>query len=137
MRHLKTGNEQGTYALGFVQISDIKQQRHGKYDSAGDSRCQCSASYFLLSEDGKTLQVCKLTFMTTFGLKHRFVQTLQSRIKKGISLYKDQRGINDRQSKFTENNRTMVIADINTYPRDISHYGRQKSKKECLSTDIV
>lgn len=74
--------------------------------------------------------------METLGLKHRFLQTLQSRKKSGMSMYEDHRGKYKRTSKFSEADRDLVISDINLYPRDVSHYGRGKSSKEYLSPDL-
>lgn len=136
LHKLQTENEQGTYVLGFMSTTGISRRRNGKYTDPNDSRRQCTIRYNLPTQEGKSVQVCKATFMDTFGLKHRFLQTLQSRRKKGISLYKDQRGKHERVSKYSANDREAVITDINCYPRETSHYGRQKSRKEYLSSDL-
>jgi len=67
------------------------------------------------------------------GVKHRFLQTLQSKKKQGLLVYKDARSYNNKRKSFSDENKQQTIAHVNSFPRDVSHYGRFKSKKEYLS----
>ncbi|KAE9536991.1 hypothetical protein AGLY_006798 [Aphis glycines] len=40
------------------------------------------------------------------------------------------------RSKFTDADKNLIIEHVNSFPRDESHYGRKKSKKEYLSQDL-
>lgn len=67
---------------------------------------------------------------------YRFLQTLQSKKKQGLSVYKDVRSYNAKRKSFSGENRQQIIEHVNGFPTDVSHYGRSKSEKEYLSPDL-
>ena len=119
-----------------MQITEIKRRRHGKYDHIANSHRQCTVCYLIPFTDGHTRQVCKITFQEIFGVRHRFLQTLQGRKKNGISVYVDNRKGNAHRKTFNDSDQQKIKDHINSFPRDESHYGRAKSCKEYLSPDL-
>ncbi|XP_050523772.1 uncharacterized protein LOC126895671 [Daktulosphaira vitifoliae] len=133
---LANDSEQGTYILGLIQVTEINRRRHGQYSHPSHSHKQCTIKYTIPNDEGGVSQVCKTTFQNILGVKHRFLQTLQSKKKQGLSVYKDARLGNPKRKSFSNENRQQIIDHINSFPRNASHYGRYKSKKEYLSPDL-
>lgn len=97
---LENNSQQGTYILGLIQITEIKRRRHGQYSDISHSHKQCTIKYTIPNDEGGVSQVCKTTFQNILGVKHRFLQTLQSKKKQGLSVYKDVRSYNALTKKF-------------------------------------
>ncbi|KAJ8868329.1 hypothetical protein PR048_029845 [Dryococelus australis] len=113
------GNAESTYILGLMN-NEI-----------------CSVCYLLSLSDGNVIEVCKNTFQQTLGLKQSFIQTLQDRKNNGISIYKDKRDGNHRNTKFTSDDHDFVRSNITSFPKDVSHYGRAKTNKFYLCSDLA
>lgn len=68
------------------------------------------------------------------------MQTLNHKKKIGNTSYNDNRGKNLNSHKhilkFTKEDCKLVCEHIDRFPRQESHYGKSKSTKQCLSTDL-
>lgn len=64
--------------------------------------------------------------METFGVTRRHVYTLSKKL--GKTTFKEKRQ-HTTPSKFTPDDRKLVHHHINSIPRDMSHYSRQKTEK--------
>lgn len=58
-----------------MTLSEIGRRRDGRNDAT--SRCTCTIKYFIDTSD----QVCRLTFIDTFQITKRRVETIQNKIK--------------------------------------------------------
>lgn len=121
--------------MNLIHIGRVKRRRHGNYDDPTDSRRQATIYYTLPNGTGDVVQVCRATFMETFGVTRRYVSTLSNKKKLGQTTFKEMRR-RTAPSKFTPDDRRLVHAHINSIPRDMSHYSRQKTEREYLSPDL-
>lgn len=71
---------------------------------------------------------CKSTFMNTFGLSKKHLETIIKKKKTGEVVYKDMR-TRATPEKFTKDGRRLVREHINSIPREVSHYSRARSTK--------
>ena len=133
--------QQSTYLMGCIQVTPVARRRHGtNYDQPCDSRRQASMHYTVPNGSGGRWQVCSKTFTDIFGLSSRRLQTLQEKLKKGETTYKDGRGHTEgshaHKTKFNDEDLNLTKAHIDSFPREESHYGRRKSSKEYFSPDL-
>lgn len=128
-------NEQGSYLMGLLQVLPIQRRRHGSYDESSESRRQCTISFIVPDGQGNLKKVCKKTFMEIFAISPQKITTLVNRLKQGNTTFKDKRG-GLKTFKYTVLDRNMVKSHINSFPRVESHYNREKSDKEYLSSDL-
>lgn len=128
-------NEQGSYLMSLMQILPVQRRRHGNYEEAAQSRRQCTVSFTVPDGQGNLTRVCKKTFMETFDVRPQKITTLVKRKKEGSVIFKDKRG-GLKRFKYTLQDRQMVKNHINEFPREESHYNRNKSEKEYLSSDL-
>lgn len=128
-------NEQGSYLLGLVDILPIARRRHGTYEEAENSRRQATISYRLPDGEGDFIKVCKKTFLNIFGVSPQKITNIVRKKKSGDIVFKDNRG-GPFKFKFTDSDRKLVKAHIDSFPREEGHYCRSKSEKEYLSSDL-
>lgn len=121
--------------MGLVDILPIARRRHGSYDNSSQSRRQTTLSYSVPDGKANVVKVCKKTFIDIFKISPQKISKLVEKKQSGVTIYKDKRG-GAKNCKFTYNDRLMVRAHINLFPRDVSHYTRAKSDKEYLSPDL-
>ena len=138
--HKLDEKQQGTYLLNRIHMQNISRRRHGHYNEPSESRRQCTFSYVVPDGSGKNVHVCAQTFKNIFGLTPKKLQVLQSKKKEGCFVYEDMRGLNpnsnEHKRKFTDNDRNLVRAHVNSFPRHESHYGRHRSSREYLTPDL-
>lgn len=119
--YLANDSEQGIYILGLIQATEINRRRHGRhgqYSDPSQSHKQCTIKYIIPNDEEGVNQVCKTTFQNIFGIKHRFLQSLQSKKKQGLSVYKDVRSNNAKRKSFSSENTQQIIDHVNSFPRD-------------------
>lgn len=91
-----------------------------------------SIKYFIGLEHGTKLRVCQSTMTQTFKVTKRRLQMIYEKIKFNIDL-NDQRGKHaNRPHKIAETEKEQIREHIKSFPCEISHYGRNTSKKNCL-----
>lgn len=83
--NLANNSEQDTYILGLIQVTEINRRRHGQYSDISQSHKQCTIKYTIPNDEEGINQVCKTTFQNILSVKHRFLQTLQSKNKQCLS----------------------------------------------------
>lgn len=131
--------QQGTYLMNRVEIVPVSRRRHGKYEDPTESKRQSTMIYTVPTGTG-LIQVCAKTFKDIFGLTNSRLQTLNTKKKLGDVAYSDKRGKNPNlhkhTRKFTEEDCSLIWKHIDSFPREESHYGRQKSANEYLSSDL-
>lgn len=128
--------KQQTYLLGFITVKHVQRRRHGTYHDPSKSRRQATVIYSLPDGNGDVVQVCKQTFREVFGLSAKRVQGLVELKKSGQSIYIEKRGNKSQCRKFNATDKKHVCDHINTFPREVSHYGRMKTAKEYFSPDL-
>lgn len=74
-----------------MHVTKISRRRYGQYSDISQSHKQCTMKYTIPNVEGGVNRVCKTTFQNILGVKHSFLQTLQSKKKQGSSVYKDAR----------------------------------------------
>lgn len=121
--------------MGLINLVKIKRRRHGKYETALDSKRQTTISYTVPDQDGNFVQICRKTFMDIFDVTQKRLVGLINKKKMGDTTFTDRRS-NNKPSKFTDNDRQLIHQHINSFPRDVSHYSRAKSEKQFLSPDL-
>ncbi|KAJ8964388.1 hypothetical protein NQ314_004957 [Rhamnusium bicolor] len=119
--------------MGLIQVTDVKRRRHGLYKGARYSHRQTTAHYRNLDGEGNIVIVCKSTFMNTFNLTKKHLDTI-IKGKSAEVIYKDMR-TRTTSSKFTKNDRRFVKEHINSIPREESH-SRAKSAKKYMSPHL-
>lgn len=133
---LLDGNAQGNYLFGLIDLVPVGRRRYKTYDEAAQSRRQSTVCYTIPDGKGGFTKVCKKTFMDIFGIKSsKKIEVVVKKKKAGDTIFKDKRG-GLKTYKYTFHDRKIVREHINSFPRDESHYGRKKSNKEYLSSDL-
>jgi hypothetical protein len=123
---LKDNCKQNSYLMRLMIIPPVKRRRHGKYDDPKDSKRKVTVCFSMPDGTGNIIQACKKLFMDVFGITKRRVETLVLKKKK---LYTETRGNTQNRSKFTDADKNLIIEHVNSFPRDKSHNGRKKAKK--------
>lgn len=135
-----TEKDQGTYILNRLELGPVQRRRNGKYEEPEESRRQSTFFYVVPNGSGEHVRVCCKTFSSIFALSARRLQTVQKQKKEGNLVFEDKRGktagSNAHKKKFCGNDVEMIAAHIKSFPREVSHYSRKKSKKEYLSPDL-
>lgn len=131
--------KQGNYLMSRLSLVAIKRRRKTKKESPENSRRQCSV-YYTVPGDTGVLHVCKRTFMRWFSLSNSRLQLLIEHVKRGEVSFISKSGKNpkshEKARKYTEEIRNSVILHIMQFPREESHYSRNKNSKEYLSPDL-
>lgn len=128
-------SKQQNYLLGLIQIKHVARRRHGKYGDVAESRRQTTVMYTVPNGKGECVQVCKNTFCNVFAVSGKRCQLLV-KLKQTNPVYVEKRGNKKTNRKFTDDDKALVCEHIQSFPRDVSHYGRQDSGKEYLSQDL-
>lgn len=113
-----------------MSIKEPVRRRSGKNDA--NSKKLASFTYQIEGKD-----VCKKTLLDVFSITFRRIQTLQSKLKNGVTIPRDQRGRHsNRPHALKDTDRDLVRQHIRSFPKQPSHYSRAKTEKECLSPDL-
>lgn len=126
---------QNSYLMNMLLLVPIKRRRNGSYDSPNESKRQVTAYYQVPNENSTLVKVCKKTFMYIYQISGKVIQNLILRKQKGDISYVDKR-TRRVGNKYNEHHRKCIHIYVNQIPRDVSHYGRNKSNKEYLSPDL-
>ncbi|KAL4104233.1 hypothetical protein QTP88_019542 [Uroleucon formosanum] len=128
--HNITYDEQSALLKSLMKISEVGRRRDGRNDAT--SRRTCTFKYTI-----DDLEVCRLTFIDTFQITKRRVETIQNKIKNNIGTPIDDRGKHRNRPHAIPNLvRQMIRQHIDSFPRQLSHYSRKNSEKEFLSSDL-
>lgn len=127
---------QQNYLLGLINLKPVGRRRHGSYDDPNKSRRQTTGIYTVPNGEGDIVQVCRSTFSEIFSLCSKRVQGLVELKKSGNPMYHETRGNKTKNRKFTEEDEDLICSHVNSFPHDVSHYGRTKTEKEYLSSDL-
>lgn len=128
--HNITYNDQSALLKSLMKISKVGRRRDGRNDPT--SRRTCTFKYTI-----DDLEVCCLTFIDTFQITKRRVETVQNKIKNNIDTPIDGRGKHRNRPHAIPNLvRQMIRQHVDSFPRQLSHYSRKNSEKECLSSDL-
>lgn len=93
--------------------------------AGANSRGQSTYKYFLPNEDGVMEEVCKLTLQNVLGITPDRIRSVQLRIITGRLSVLDKRGSHtNRPSAVPQNIRAEIVAHINSFPSELSHYTR-------------
>uniref|UniRef100_A0A6P7FBR7 Uncharacterized protein LOC114328648 n=1 Tax=Diabrotica virgifera virgifera TaxID=50390 RepID=A0A6P7FBR7_DIAVI len=124
--------ERKTFVLNSFSQMAVKRKTGGP-----DSRRQWTNEYFLKTEDGTKLQVCKEFFLNTLGYTKNNDKILQnmSKQKSQISPAPDKRKGREPPNKV---NHDLIIEDINLYEPTISHHRREHApNRRYLPSDLT
>lgn len=131
--------QQADYLLSRISLSSIQRRRKEKQEIPDGSRRQCSIRYTVPGEEN-LLQVCKQSFMRLFSLSNSRLQNLIEHTKKGEISFISNIGKNPNSHvhkvKYQEETRNSIILHVMQFPREESHYTRNKNNKEFLSPDL-
>jgi len=123
-------DEQSALLKLLMKISEVGRRSDGRNDAT--LRRTCTIKYSI-----DDLEVCRLTFIDTFQIIKRRVETIQIKIKNNIDTPIDGRGKHRNIPHAIPNSvRLMMRQRIDSFPRQLSHYSRKNSEKECLSPDL-
>lgn len=128
-------NSKGNYLFGLIDILPVARRRHGSYASPTESRRQTTRSYTVPDGKGNFKKVCQKTFIDIFIISPQKIAKIVAKKTSGASTFKDNRG-GPKNFKFSYQDRKMIRAHINLFPRDVSHYTKSKTDKEYLSPDL-
>ncbi|KAG8291513.1 hypothetical protein J6590_058282 [Homalodisca vitripennis] len=92
--NLEDNVKQNNLLMGLLILIPVKRRRHGNYTNEKDSRRQCTICFTLPNEGGGVFSVCKQTFLDTFSINKRRVETLVSAKKLGMTSYTEKEVIN-------------------------------------------
>jgi len=131
--------QQADYLLSRISLSNIQRRRKEKQEIPDSSRRQCSIKYTVPGEEN-LLQVCKQSFMHLFSLSNSRLQNLIEHTKKGKISFISNIGKNPNSHvhkiKYQEETRNSIILHVMQFPREESHYTRNKNNREFLSPDL-
>lgn len=111
-----------------------RKDRYIKLDSEGkvvEPKRTNNNAFYLYSEKGEKIRVCKLFFKNTLAINNRPITTALGKKNKetNISSMKDNRGCHGHQPKTDENLIKSVKEFINSIPKIESHYIRANSHR--------
>lgn len=109
----------------MIQLSHIQRQRHGQYDNQRESRRQTTVFLSGFKSRKHTDPGIQQDVFGYFLYLWKKVQNIVEQKKGGNIGYADGR-LNYRS----------VQDHINYFPRDESHYGRVKSSKQYLNSEV-
>lgn len=128
--HTLTYDEQSLYLTKSMEIGEPARRKKGKTDAT--SRKHATFTYKVQSKE-----VCQKTLLDIFSITQRRIQTLQHKLKDGITTPKDGRGKHsNRPHAISDDDRIKIREHISSFPKQISHYSRNNSTKECLSSEL-
>lgn len=122
---LKTKVEQDTYALMFVRDGSNKER---------EESVRNVLKYFIPTPEGE-FQVCAGAFAKILQISIQRVQRLFKRTRTTGAIPKEGRGGNRKKEIFATRKQS-IIAFINQLPGCEAHYGRSKSKRVYLSSEL-
>lgn len=120
--------------MSLILLNPIKRRRKGV--DPNTSHKQTSVAFTVPNGEGNIIKVCKQTFMATFAITKRRIETLISYKKLGEVTYTERRGNKGNNKKYTDEDTQRVVDHVNSIPRKESHYCRAKTGKEYLSQDL-
>nr|XP_029721559.1 uncharacterized protein LOC115262805 [Aedes albopictus] len=125
-----TSSAQNQFLSNHMTISPVK------YHRVFNSKRTFSHKYFLPAIGGNIL-VCKGMFCATFDVTNKKMRVLATKKgkKSGISL-DDGRMTNSSHNRLSDEDKKRVEDHIKSFPLHTSHYGRAKSDKLYLSSDL-
>jgi hypothetical protein len=101
------------------------------------SRRQTTFKYSVNTSSNGRVKICLKTLCNIHGVTPRKMQVLQNKMKNGDSNFPDGRGKHkNRPHKIGIETRDLIRNHIMSFPKQESHYSRNKSTKECLSPDL-
>lgn len=127
--------------MSLLHVCKIRRRRRSKLkvnegDEGNSFHRNVTVKYTLPDGEGNVVEVCKKTFCDVFKITKRRVETLIE-LKKGGSIeYVETRGNKVTNRKFSLDDEKLVIDHINSFPREESHYCREKTDREFLSQDL-
>lgn len=126
---LKSLDLQRQYLCSLIEISFPKTQ---KTNSRKGKRKDFFLPYF-----GEKLPVCKVLFLNTLSISEKVMRTSMEKKKPSGAVEKEGRGGRSETMKKRDNRiKTEIVQHINRFPRVESHYCREKSSKEYLSSQL-
>ena len=94
--------------------------------------------YFLPKEDGTQAHVCKVMLLNSLGISERQVRTSMGKLNHSGIVEVDKRGgRHDIQKVRDEKLHDLVRTHIDRFPKMESHYCRQKTTSQYLSSDLT
>ncbi|XP_055537300.1 uncharacterized protein LOC129725455 isoform X1 [Wyeomyia smithii] len=121
---------QNQFISNHIVISETSRQ------TVLNSRRLYTRKYFLPAIKGK-IRVCKKMFESTLNIKDKKTRCLSKKMifNNGMP-YDDQRVKNGGQRRVPMEHIKYIENHINSFPAYASHYGREKSSKMYLSSDL-
>lgn len=129
-------SKQQNYLLGLIQVKHVARRRHGNYADPAESRRKTTVMYTVPNGQGVIVQVCQQTFHNIFDVSGKRCQRLVTLKQTPNPVYIEKRGNKIIDRKFTHDDKALVCEHIQSFPRDVGHYGRKDSGKEYLSSDL-
>lgn len=127
--------KENNYVMSLIHVCKIKRRRPSKTESVRSTR-EVTIRYTIPDGEGDVLEVCRKTFLDIFGFTARRVATLIKFKKAGSMEYVEKRGNKLKHRKYNEVDEQSVVDHVNSFPREVSHYSREKTDKEFLSQDL-
>lgn len=128
--HTFTYDEQSAFLKSLTKLSEIERHRNGRTDAT--SRRTCTVHYSI-----DNLEVCRLTFINTFQITRRRIETIKNKIKNNIDVSLDGCGKHRNRPHTLPNSVGLLIRQhIDSFPKEPTHYSRNNSEKLCLSSDL-
>ncbi|CAH0407707.1 unnamed protein product [Chilo suppressalis] len=111
--------------IGKKKVSKIDPKKNREY-----------ANKYVIKFDNSVYNICKKCFLTTFDESNRFVQTIcEKKIKCG-NIISSERGRAASCKKIHDDRLEFARQHILKFPAYESHYGRSKTSKTFLSSDL-
>ncbi|KAG8299989.1 hypothetical protein J6590_071925 [Homalodisca vitripennis] len=119
--------KQNSYLMGNLSVCGVKRRRHGSYDDPTLSRRQATVFFTIPDGNGNHIQVCNQTFKEIHAITRRRVETLVKAKKTGDVTYVERRGNTTKERKYNSDDVKRIVAHIDSFPKEESHYTRAKS----------
>lgn len=127
----------------FFNIGDLTRQREwvarhiavSKPKISHGERKERSISYFLPKSEIK-VRVCKVMFLNTIGVSERVVRTTIEKLEENSGVLEGEKRGGRRQTMKDAYLREQIQQHIERYPKMESHYCRQSTSYQYLSSDL-
>ncbi|KAG8305657.1 hypothetical protein J6590_065577 [Homalodisca vitripennis] len=134
--NLEDNVKQNNLLMGLLILIPVKRRRHGNYTNEKDSRRQCTICFTLPNEGGGVFSVCKQTFLDTFSINKRRVETLVSAKKLGMTSYTEKELADikreDRFDMFGKN----VAAKLRSLPQEQRIYAEKEINDALFDAEV-
>ena len=114
-----------------------KKKKQKKRNRSGKSSNRTFSFSWYLPGENQYMRVCKLFFLNTLSISDQAVYTAHRKSSQGIiELEKRGKSNSSHTNKVTQEDTDFVISHIHSFKTVESHYGRKKSSRQYLSSNL-